>query len=229
MKKILFILVVLILLPTICLSEEYRLIEGKNEGVCKAYLKNLNSFPDWPEMACERSFSENIPELKGIDWQPTWICNQDQGKNTIINPDVWDKILTFVDPRGYPARKKYDFAGYNIREAKIEIDNDGTLKTVYRVEIYLCRSSSIYATYLIVFDEKKNDIDMDQTKKILQCGLREGSIASFVMYDAFTYKGKTYFDMWDEWGSKKHQPTLTVYLFEKNEVKKICTYQYKKP
>jgi hypothetical protein len=232
MKKItkaLFILLILFLLPTICLSDEYHLLEGKNEEVCKVYLKNLNLFPDWPLMACDRSFSEDIPDLKGIDWRPTWRTYPGKRETTINNPDVWDKILAFVDPGLYPTRKKYDFTGYNIREAKIDIDNDGILDTVYRVEIYLCRSSKYYATYLVVFDEKKNEVDMERTKKILGSAIWEGVLGHGVMYDAFTYKGKTYFDMWDDRSFENDPKMLTVYLFVNNKVQKICTNQHKKP
>lgn len=229
MKKLLFVLVLLILAPTICLSEEYSLLEGKNNEVCEAYHKNLNSLTDSVgTIACERRFQEDNPDLKGIDWQSTYAPDPISGHMTIINPDIWDKILSFVVPSRYPMGRCV-FRGYEIRKAKIDIDNDGIIEAVYRVEIYLCRSSKYYATYLVVFDEKKNEIDIKRTEKILKSAMQEGVISAFVMYDAFTYKGKTYFDMWDEGGFENDPKTLTVYLFENNHVQKICTCQYNKP
>ena len=227
MKKVLFILLFIFLLPVVCFSGEYRLLEGKKEDVCKAYLKNLNSFRNWPLMACERSFNEHIPYLKGIDWQPTWTRDVNENKTTILNKDAWDKILTFVDPDNYPRRGKYDFLGYSIRKAEIDIDNDGVLETIYRPEISLCKSSHYYATYIVVFDENKNDINISKTKKLLGSAIHDTGISNGVMFDAFTYKGKTYFDMWDDRGFEKDPKTLTVYLFKDNQIQKKCVYQHR--
>ncbi|MBP7528660.1 MAG: hypothetical protein KA801_12080 [Syntrophorhabdaceae bacterium] len=228
MKRILFILFVLIIVPTICLSAEYRLLHGRNEEVCKAYLRNLNSFKDWPDMACNRDFSENIPSLKGIEWQPTWTQDKKQNKAVIINKDVWDKILTFTDPINYAGRKKYDFLGYSIREAKIDIDNDGVLESVYRIEKFLCRASKTWATYLVVFDKDKNNIDMERTNKVLAGAITDKVLSDGVMFDAFTYEGRTYFDMWDDRGFAKDPKTLAVYLFKNDRVQKACVFRYRK-
>lgn len=228
MKRILFVLFVFIILPAVCLSGEYRMLRGKNEDVCKAYLKNLNSFKDWPDMACGRQFSENIPSLKGIEWQPTWTQDKKQNKAIIINKDAWDKILTFTDPVNYAGREKYDFLGYSMREAKIDIDNDGVLEPVYRLEIFLCRASKIWATYLIVYNDYKNDIDMEKTNKVLAGAIMDKVLSKFVVFDAFTYKGQTYFDMWDERGFVNDPKKLTVYLFKNDRVQKKCVFQYRK-
>jgi len=227
MKRILFVLFVFITLPTICLSGEYRLLHGRNEEVCKVYLRNLNSFKDWPDMACNREFSENIPSLKGIEWQPTWTQDKKQNKAVIINKDVWDRILTFTDPINYAGRKKYDFLGYSIREAKIDIDNDGVLESVYRMEKFLCRASKSWATYLVVFDEDKNDIDTKKTNKVLGSAIKNNVLSRFVTFDAFIYKEQTYFDMWDDRGFEKDSKTLTVYLFKNDRVQKKCVFQYR--
>jgi hypothetical protein len=181
-------------------------------------------------MPCDRVFNEHIPYLKGIEWQATWERTVNEKKARIINKEVWDKILTFIDPNNYPypRREKYDFSGYSIRKAEIDIDNDGVLETVYRPEIALCRSSGSYAIYLVIFDENKNEIDINKTKKILGDVVYGQSFDHGVMFDAFTYKGQTYFDMWDDRGFEKDPKTLTVYLFKNNQVQKKCIYKYKK-
>ena len=165
-KKIISILVVFIFVfPPICLSGEYRFLKGKKESVCKAYFKNLNSFPNWPLMACERSFSEKIPDLRGIEWQPDFIVKD--RKRVILDKDVWEKMFTFIEPSKFPEKGTYDYPGYGIRKAKIDIDNDGVLETVYRPNTYDCRASHYYAIHLVVYDENKNDIDISKTKQIL--------------------------------------------------------------
>jgi len=228
MKKILFLSLALFLLPVVCLSGEYRLLEGKKEEVCQAYFKNLQSFSDWPDMACGRRFNERIPHLKGVDWQATWTQDINRKETTPFNKDVWDKILTFDDPDNYPHRKKYDFLGYSIRKAEIDIDNDGVSETVCRPEIFLCRSSTYYAVYLVVFDENKNNVDLHKTKTLFGNIIKKGVIATSVMFDVFIYKGQTYFDVWDDRSFENNPKTLTVYLFKNNQVQTKCIYQYRK-
>lgn len=227
MKKILFILLIIILLPSVSFSGEYLLLKGKNEDVCKTYLKNLNSFPNWPLMACERSFSEKIPNLKGIDWQPDYI--EKDRERVILDKDVWEKIFTFVDSRNFPKKEPYDYPGYGILTAEIDIDNDGLMETVYKSEKFLCKSSKTYAIHLVVYDRNKNDIDMNKTKKVLSSAIRDNVVISDgVMFDAFTYKEKTYFDMWDDRGFVNDPEKLTVYLFKNNQVQEKCVYKHRK-
>lgn len=228
-NKITLILAVYIFIfPQICLSGEYRILKGKKEDVCRVYLKNLNSFPNWPLMACERRFSEKIPELKGIEWQPDYIVKDRE--RVILDKDVWEKIFTLVDSRNFPKKEPYDYPGYGILKAEIDIDNDGLMETVYKSEKFLCKSSKTYAIHLIVYDKNKNDIDMSETKQLLSSAIRDNVIISDgVMFDAFTYKGKTYFDMWSELRRTINEPeTLTVYLFDNNQVQEKCVYKHSK-
>ena len=226
-KKIVLVLVVFILaFPVVCLSGEYKLLKGKKEAVCRVYLKNLNSLPNWPLMACDRKFSEKIPDLKGIEWQPDF--TEKNRQRVILDKDVWRKIFTFIDPSKFPEKETDDYPGYGIRKAKIDIDNDGVLETVYRPNTYDCEASHYYAIHLVVYDENKNDIDMVRTKQILRDAIWNNLISHGVMLDVFTYRGTTYFDMWDDRGFVNDPATLTVYLFKNNQVQKECIYQHRK-
>jgi hypothetical protein len=224
MKKILFLLLILFLLPIVCQSGEYRLLEGKKEEVCKAYLKNLKFSGEW----LQTDMNKQIPFLEEVNWKPSWKRDVEQKKVIIINRDAWDKVFRFVDPDSYPFREKYDFTNYSMREAEIDVDNDGMLDTVYRAESGLWGVSGIYAIYLIIFDKNKNDIDLSKTNKLLGNAVKSGTIATSVMFDAFTFKDQTYFNMWDDRSLENAPKTLTVYLFKDNQVQKKCIYQYRK-
>ena len=160
--------------------------------------KNLNSFGNEPPMVCGCKINTNFSDLSLPDWKPVDIKNyiniietqykiRVKGyarlhKTTVDN--LWKKYKSDLLERIASNQA-------NAQEAYFDIDNSGDVEHVIRVLLYKCKfgKQSNYITgshpYLLVIDDEYNSLDVD-FKLIFNRN-----------FDAFFYKGETYFTAWD--------------------------------
>lgn len=138
MKKIIFgLLGIILFLPHSAMAGKYKMIRDtiyvpqadgttkleEHAEVCTAFLKNLESFPPFPPMACDVKFKPEFVDFKSPEWKEI---------------DVWENrdlyIQTFQTPpaneaekeRGLNNLKAHIGAGtIGLRASQFDVDNDG--------------------------------------------------------------------------------------------------------
>src|SRR6266571_2787452 len=183
----------------------YELTKGQGEEVCEAYLRNLNSVDDPPQvMICERQLNPKMPEFKKPAWSKPSVdqfraLEFDMAKlasRVIGQPEPVNEAsieLRSEDDLGWPARR---------RVARIDIDTD-------------------QSALLGQLNKEPNPSGRRTA------GLSKRDFRGYSLYDIFLYKNTAYFDLW-EMGRNYPDRTsarLHVFLRKHNETREVCTYR----
>jgi hypothetical protein len=179
-------------------------------------------------MACDRNIN---PQLAGFK-EPE-LKNMDVWKNRELLKEVENYL--YNGAHGYPEK---DLLGWekmlksrikknNVRLlfGKVDIDNDGADDSVLYYTDGRCGKTKFYGTPIFVLNKKLASIDKEKTLYLMQnpslIGDHDSGGWAYTMYDVFTHKGVSYFDLWSD---STHE--LNVYLLKNNNVKKICEYDF---
>jgi hypothetical protein len=192
--------------PLSAAAVEYRLVEGQEYAVCRAYEENLNRFSNLPPMACERRLD---PALKDFS-QPEW---------EVLDPKAhMDAFQEMIKMRSKERKESYDiekaWPGFletlengevRLERTEANIDNDwefGGNKTVYRFAERACdplsefdrRNPSTWQYYVVY--EPRTGYDYRHQKGRFDWKY-QGLSASRGGRNLFFYKGEAYFDHYD--------------------------------
>ncbi len=226
--------------PVSSLAGEYVLVDGKGREVCEAYGKNLNSFALHSPipMICERKINPESNDFQHPKWEEIDLWEYRELLRRIERflgdagaygdsekwPHLWEEQLKW--------RIEHKFI--TVLLTNVDIDNDGKIEHVIKYINGHCPESRSFGTPILVINDKRDAIDIDKSKHLLQNPKFVGTSLSegwdLAMYDVFLYKGKIYFDRWSQ--SYDQRGYLRVFLTElENSVnpltKEICRYQYK--
>jgi len=214
---------------------QYVLEKGKGVEVCEVYGRNLNAFSYLPyPMACERKLDPQFTDFSKPKWD-----EMDVWENRLLlretdsflglkhayadaekNPTEWERLLK----DRIRARHAVFFL------ASIDIDNDGQDDKVLRYLNGDCTGTHFYGTPLLVLRPDKSALDIEKTSPLLQNPDRGSSKSEagrwgYTMYDVFSYKGQSYFDLWSELADQKG--FLRVFQTRNNQTQELCSYRYK--
>lgn len=235
MRRIVLLTMVLVCFwPLESLSQSYKFEKGKKTELCELYFgyyKKVMSVSLY-EMACERPTDPEFSEIKRPKWEILDLAQHKElikriykfldygGDQFVRNPDLDDEGLfkSYFDDLIVRA----DVA----RFSTIDIDNDGKAENVLLYQRGLCREAHVYSKPLLVLNEDKTLIDPDKTEPLLQNPSIEDTLKAKVvenhyrLYDAFFYKGRTYFDRLDV-----RTNSLSVFENSNGTVKELCRYK----
>lgn len=204
MKKYLVSIVVFIfMLPVYVLAGEYVLIKGEGTEVCEAYKKNLNSFnlPHEYVMACGRRLNPQF-----TDFQKPECEKMDLRKNIELLKKIelflGNYVVTSDNVKGWEEYVESRIKGkyISIDLYQIDINNDGKKESIIKYNDGSCPQGH-YGGALLVLNDERTEIDIENTKPLLQNprSLKNGPLSEGwdgTMYDIFIYKKKAYFDRW---------------------------------
>lgn len=116
--------------------------------------------------------------------------------------------------------------------ALADIDNDGRLDSVLRWAGGPCNrrlqgGSGAYSSSIVVLRKDHSGINRAKTELVMQNPEREVRMpgdTNYQMYSVFSFKGKTYFDRWNDtltYGDSQRF-TLTVYEIQGGKTRKRC-------
>jgi hypothetical protein len=198
--NILFLLV--LFFSPLSFAGEYVLVEGKDREVCRAYVKNLNSFKSLPHaMVCERKLNPKFTDFKKPEWKE---LNAWENRELIWKMDryLWNsrtegaKEAFDRNKEKWLERLKEQIKSNEIKLSItcVDIDNNGKLDKVVRYDMGTCSDTdeSSFARplgyLLIVFNEDMTTINehLSNFTRTFQLGI-------------FIYKGRTYLDYWGGW------------------------------
>lgn len=171
--------------PTVALSGQYKLLEGKNVQICEAYERNLNSFNPKVPMSCGRKVNTDYgfskPEWSSYqgDLTPSGkpiqafrnemtalLWEQDVNPVKYYRVDKWPQwqatMLQVEEAHGaYIAdRQRY---GYLPFLSEFDIDNDGKKEPVYFEQ----PCGSVYGSLLAVLSTDYKHIDLKKTEMLM--------------------------------------------------------------
>jgi hypothetical protein len=216
-------------------AEDYKLVLGEGVDVCNACKQNLERMTKHP--ACEREYSTELG-LETPGWKPFDVSQHlgamKQVLKYLATGNEFAKDDYVMGEEQYEARLRESVArGVQwVYLAQVDIDNDGQLDQVLRMPSKECNRRNqgynlAYDTPIVVL---KNDLSgLDRTKSDLaEQGLYKKAgqrgDPTYQMYGVFTYKGKTYFDRWNDVGREDESQrfTLSVYQSKAGKTKKLC-------
>ncbi len=236
MKNVIFLLMFLIVfLPLTCpvFAGELLFIKGEGVPVCEAHFNNLKDLTLY-EMVCQRD--ESYPKKNGIT-RPKWDKMELTDNTELIKRihkflsygDQFAPMEIMDDEKQFKSLFDTIYSkSHTLWKSMIDLDNDGMAETAIIYTKGLCMETHVYSRPLLVLDNEKNQIDVENTKPLLQnvgmlnTTLKTKTVESiYRLYDVYVYQNETYFDKWNA-----YDLTLSVYNQSKDEAKEVCKYQY---
>jgi len=224
-----------ILIVGMARAGEYEIVDGKGQELCEVCRQNLVQMTEHP--ACERTYSSTLG-LSAPDWKAFDVSEHlgamKQVMKYLATGNEFAKDDYVMGEEQYEARLRASVAmGVQwVYRAQVDIDNDGQSDQVLRMPSKECNRRNqgynlAYDTPIVVM---KNDLSgLNRTKSdLVEQGLYkklgQRGDSTYQMYGVFTYKGKTYFDRWNDTGiqGESQRYTLTVYESRGGETRKRC-------
>lgn len=216
-------------------AEDYKLVLGEGVDVCDACKQNLERMTKHP--ACEREYSAEL----GLG-TPGWKLF-DVAKHLGAMKQVMKYLATgneFAKDDYVMGEEQYELylkrsigdRQQQVSMALADIDNDGRLDSVLRWAGGPCNrrlqgGSGAYSSSIVVLRKDHSGINRAKTELVMQNPEREVRMpgdTNYQMYSVFSFKGKTYFDRWNDtltYGESQRF-TLTVYEIQGSKTRKRC-------
>jgi hypothetical protein len=237
MKRLVSLLVLFwIAMISLVQAGDFKVILGEQVDVCEACKRNLERMTVHP--ACERDYSGQL----GLD-SPAWAPFDVSG-----HLDTMEQVLRFLATGKESAEDLYLMDERQFEDAvrristrqepwaywaQVDINNDGKLEPVLKLHSALCHSRNdgslgrAYSAPIVVLTENLSGIDRVLTDLVLQNPRRDGRVAgetNYQLYGVFSYKGKTYFDRWNDTGSGDDGERFTLSIYEStgDRTRKLC-------
>ncbi len=236
MKNVIFHLIFLVVfLPLTCpvFAGELLFIKGEGVPVCEAHFNNLKSLRLY-EMVCQRN--ETYPKNNGIT-RPKWDKMELTDNTELIKRihkflsygDQFAPMEVMDDEKQFKSLFDTIYSkSHTLWKSMIDLDNDGITETAILYTKGFCMETHVYSRPLLVLDNDKNQIDVENTTPLLQnVGLLNTTLKTktvesiYRLYDVFVYHNTTYFDRWNA-----YDLTLSVYSNTQGNVKEVCKYKY---
>lgn len=168
---------------------EYFLIEREKYPLCQELVENFNTFKDEPPMVCKRKFNPDFKNLKLPKWEE---INASEYFNTIKRLATDEKFQSMDNNVIEQYKLKMEKGIIKLYRAKIDINFDGHVNTVYRMKERDCDpvkgfSYSRPGGYRYFAEQNFPD-------KKHQKGL--GNFNGRVYGGIFLYKGRPYLHEW---------------------------------
>lgn len=199
-------------------AQSLEILLGKEREVCRVYKRSLGSGrvkmqgPD-----CARKIKPGFPHLSKPRWNEL-----DLEQNELLVERIADFFGdTAALESGLEQILHQDIL--SVRQTQVDIDNDAHIDTVIKYRKGRCGETSLYAAPIVVLSATRTEVEQSKTSSLLQ---NERQDASFVgrwhygMYDIFSYRRRTYFDVWSGYDKDR----LSVYEIVKGEALKVCHY-----
>lgn len=192
-----------VLIADVATAGSYTLVVGRGIEVCQAYLRNLNSFPTHPPVACERPLNPKLPAFSKPKWQPLEFWPNRHLLRQAIRQHASN--LQYSDQE-FEKRDPYDKWESNLRErmkernmtletAAFDVDQDEKMDSVLRFDTGWPCDPLNEANFampggieLYVLTPDGRDIDEKWTKLALPSRIGRP--------DVIAYKGKWYLTYW---------------------------------
>lgn len=234
-RSIAMVLVWWLLLAIDAHAGDYKFVLGEGVDVCDACKKNLERMTNHP--ACERDYSAELG-LGTPDWIPfdvlTHLGAMKQVMKFLATGNEFAKDDYVMGEEQYELYLKRSI-GDGQQQVSItiaDIDNDGRLDSVLRWAGGPCNrrlqgGSGAYSSSIVVLRKDHKGIDRAKTELVVQNPEREVRMpgdTNYQMYSVFFFKGKTYFDRWNDtltYGENQRY-TLTVYEAQGGKTRKRC-------
>lgn len=239
MKKLIcFFFLIAVLIVGTASAGEYQIVEGKGVAVCKLCLENLRR-QSVEDAICNRHYTAELG-LQTVEWKKLDILG-DRAHRQLLK-----RVMMFVTPP-FPkgAFSFYDDEQLFERQvrmesedeltlalAQVDIDNDGNPEPVVKHRRHRCISQHGFhgsKQFLLVLTKDQQDIDPAKTDQVMQNrgkgALRPAGSVVKQMFEAFVYKGQTYFDNWDN-DLLGDRGTFSVYRTVGGGTSLVCKFRH---
>lgn len=234
-RSIAMVLVWWLLLAIDAHAGDYKFVLGEGVDVCDACKKNLERMTNHP--ACERDYSAELG-LGTPDWKPFDVLQHlgamKQVLKYLATGNEFAKDDYVMGNEQYEAQLRESVArGVEwVYLAQVDIDNDGQSDNVLRISGGPCNrrdegGSGAYSAPIVVLNKDLSGLDRTRTDLVIQnpyIKFRLPGETNYQMYGVFTYKGRTYFDRWNDVGREEESQrfTLSIYQSKAGKTKKVC-------
>lgn len=224
-----------LLMANLATAGGYEIVYGRGQELCEVCLKNLQEMTEHP--ACERTYDAELG-LAAQEWKPFDVSKHLGAMKQVMkflgtgNEFAKDDYVMGEEQYEMYVRRIVGDGLQQVSLALVDIDNDGRLDNVLRWAGGPCNrrgqgGSGAYAAPIVVLKKDLNGIDRVKTDLVMQNPGREVRMpgdTNYKMYSVFTYKGKTYFDRWNDTliHGENQRFTLTVYESQGGKTKKRC-------
>lgn len=204
---------------------EYEIVHGKGQELCEVCRQNLEQMTEHP--ACERTYNSALG-LSAPEWKPFDVSEHLGAMKQVMkylatgNEFAKDDYVTGEEQ--YEARLRASVAtGVQwVYRAQIDIDNDGQSDQVLRMPSKECKRRNqgynlAYDMPIVVMKNDLSGLDRDKTALVVQNperAVRMPGDTTYQMYSVFSFKGKTYFDRWNDAGVHGESQRYTVTIYE---------------
>lgn len=228
----------------------FTMLEGQGIEVCEACLKALEALPS-DLTGCERNYDPALGFEVGLFWEDVdalkhltllkqvmlFLMPIDSGRgvgrglSNMYEGTIYENDEVFR--RQIKGELKYD--RHALAQTIVDIDNDGHPEPVTKYRNGACGDSELgpgsdTSQALVVFTADRKTIDQSKTDVLMQnSGKRAGHPAGNVgsqLYDIFKYKGRFYFDKWDN--GLLERDTFAVYQTKGLRAQRLCKYRYER-
>ena len=224
-----------LLMADLATAGEYEIVLGQGQELCEVCRQNLEQMEEHP--ACERTYSSALG-LNASEWKPFDVSKHlgamKQVMKYLATGNEFAKDDYVMGEEQYEARLRASVSmGVEwVYHAQIDIDNDGRLDQVLRIPSKECHRRNqgynlAYDMPIVVLKKDLSGFDRTKTDLVMQNpgrAIRMPGDTNYQMYSVFSFKGKTYFDRWNDtltYGESQRF-TLTVYEAQGGKTRKRC-------
>ncbi len=219
----------------IAAAGEYEIVHGQGQELCEVCQQNLQRMTEHP--ACERTYDTGLG-LAAPEWKPFDVVQHLDTMKQVVkflrtgNEFAQDDYVMGEEQYEYYLRASSSRKGQWAYLAQADINNNRKPDYVLRMPGGSCSrrgegGSGAYSAPIVVLRDDLRGIDRNLTDLVVQNPEREIRLpgdTTYQLYSVFTYKGKTYFDRWNDAGvdGESQRSTLTIYESRDGETKKRC-------
>ncbi len=214
---------------------EYEIVHGKGQELCEVCQQNLQRMTEHP--ACERDYSPELG-LGSPEWKPLDVLQHLAAMKQVMkylrtgNELAKDEYVMGEEQYEQHLKGSISDKQQQVSLTLTDLDNDGRLDNVLRWAGGPCNrrgegGSGAYSSSVVVLKKDHSGIDRVKTDLVVQNphrAIRLPGDTNYQIYGVFTYKGKTYFDRWNDAGidGESQRFTLTVYQSQDGKTRKRC-------
>jgi hypothetical protein len=228
-----------LLMADMATAGEYELVIGKGRELCEVCRQNIERMTAHP--ACERAYSADLglgaPQWKPFELQKNF-GTMKQVMKYLRTGNEFAKDEYMMGEEQYEAQLREAVAKGLLKwvsVAKIDIDNDGLPDLVLRLRGGVCPRryqgyNLAYDTPIVVLKGDRSGLDRGKSDLLSQNPYRSPDYLgdrNYQIYDVFTYRGKTYFDRWNDTAAEDERQrfTLTIYEIQDGKVTLDCQFK----